>query len=185
MSSIDDAYNTYLEHIYDIERIELLSGLGLKSAGSVPSVMWEAFSAMLVNRRGSGLIGADLVGWEVKSAKLGGSFEYQYHLNTGQNKIEEDCEVNHLFCSYSDEYENVVVRAMRGPDLADRYFRSWMLGYTENYKENVNKAERRQRYRKSIPYSYVREHGLLVLEIRNAEIMFRDDDVIPQLNSEV
>lgn len=180
MSSIDDAYNMYLRHIYQSERIELLSDLGLKAAGSVPSVMWEAFSSILVDRKGSGLIGADLVGWEVKSAKFGGAFEYQYHLNTGQSKLEEDCQVNHLFCSYSGTYEDVIVRAIRGSDLANQFFRSWLPGYIENYKE----SQRRQRYRKSISESYVRNNGILVLEIRNTEIIFRNDDIIPQLNSE-
>jgi hypothetical protein len=185
MSSIDDAYRVYRKHIYDIERLKLLSELGLKVAGSVPSVMWEAFCAKLVERKGTGLIGADLEGWEVKSAKFGGSFEYQYHLNTGQDKLDDDCLVNHLFCSYSTEYENVIVMAMKGPGLADQFFRAWMPGYVENYCASSDPRTRRQRYRKSIPQSYVKNNGTLVLEIRDAEIIHRNDEIIPQLNSEI
>jgi hypothetical protein len=181
MSSIDEAYSMYLEHIYDIEKIQLLSRLGLKVAGSVPSVMWEAFGAVLTGRLGSGLTGADLLGWEVKSAKGRGSFEYQYHLNGGQHKLDEDCWVNHMFFSYSGVYENVIVRAMRGPELADCFFNNWRPGYADNYGGET----KLQRFRRSIPYSYTQDNGILILEIRNGVIAFRDDSVIPQLNSEV
>jgi hypothetical protein len=183
MSSIDNAYNMYLKHIYDGEKLNLLSGLGLKVPGSVPSVMWEAFCAVLTERSGRGVTGADLLGWEVKSAVMGASFEYQYHLNTGGEKLDEDCVVNHLFCSYSATYEDVVVSAVRGPDLSERFFNAWRPGYIENYDRSQN--VRRQRFRRAIPYSYPKNHGILVLEIKNSEIVNRNDAVIPQLNSEV
>ena len=88
MSAIDTAYNFYARHIYDSEKIALLQEHNLKIPGSVPSVMWELFGALLTGRRGAGNTGADLLGWEVKSAKGTGSFEYQYHLNTGPGKVE-------------------------------------------------------------------------------------------------
>lgn len=182
MSSLDKAYELYVRHIYDEEKIKLLSEHNLKIAGSVPSVLWELFGALLTERSGSGLTGADLLGWEVKSAKVGGSFEYQYHLNTGAAKLKEDYEVNHLFCTYSETYKDIVVRVMRGKDLAEKYFRSWEPDYLKNYDISVPDSQRRQRFRKNISFSYVEANGELVLKIEDGVITFRDDSVIPRLN---
>jgi len=121
MSSIDKAYELYSRHIYDEDKIRLLMKHSLKIAGSVPSVLWELFGALLTERSGGGTTGADLQGWEVKSAIEGGSYEYQYHLNTGAAKLKEDCEINHLFCTYSKTYKDVVVRAIQGKA------RTWQL----------------------------------------------------------
>ena len=81
------------------------------------------FGAILTGRDGAGKIGADLQGWEVKSVKEGGSYEYQHHLNTATLKLYEDCQVNHLFCTYSKTYKNVEVRVLAGKDLAEKYLR--------------------------------------------------------------
>jgi hypothetical protein len=182
MSSIDKAYELYTRHIYDEEKIKLLSEYNLKIAGSVPSVLWELLGALLTERSGSGLTGADLLGWEVKSAKVGGSFEYQYHLNTGIAKLREDCEVNHLFCTYSETYKDVAVRVMQGVDLAEKYFKVWEPDYLKNYNISVPVSQRRQRFRKNIPFGYVEKNGILVLKIEDGAITFRDDSVIPRVN---
>lgn len=182
MSSLDKAYELYLRHIYDEEKIKLLLEHNLKVAGSVPSVLWELFGALLTERSGSGLTGADLFGWEVKSAKAGGSFEYQYHLNTGAAKLKEDCKVNHLFCVYSETYKDVAIRVMAGKDLAENYFKLWEPDYLKNYDVSVPDSQRRQRFRKSIPFGYVEANGELVLEIQDGLIVFRDDSVIPRFN---
>ena len=44
-------------------------------------------------------------------------------------------------------------------------------------------SDRRQRFRKSIPYGHVQSHGELVLKIENGVITYRDDGVIPRCNS--
>jgi DNA-directed RNA polymerase alpha subunit len=182
MSSIDKAYGMYIRHIYDEEKIGLLTQHKLKLAGSVPSVLWEAFGAVLTERSGSGLTGADLLGWEVKSAKMGGSFEYQYHLNTGATKLKEDCEVNHLFCTYSENYKDVSVRVMRGSDLAEKYFKSWEPDYLKNYDISAPNLQRRQRFRKNISFGYIETNGELVLRIEDSVITYRNDAAIPALN---
>ncbi|USD56356.1 MULTISPECIES: hypothetical protein [Vibrio] len=182
MNNIDRAVALYLEHIYDRNKIELLRSHGLKIAGSVPSVMWELFGSVLTGRNSIGVTGADLQGWEVKSVKQGGSYEYQYHLNTGAQKLDEDCEVNHLFCSYSPTYENVVVRVMTGEDLRSKFFDIWRPQYAANYNSSVPAAQRRQRFRKNIPFGYVENNGILVLEITNGTLTYRNDEVIPRLN---
>ena len=178
MSSIDDAFYCYVRHIYDEEKMRLLRAHNLKVAGSVPSVLWELFGSLLVERIGNGVIGADLVGWEVKSAKNGGSFEYQYHLNTGAAKLKEDCLVNHLFCTYSATYENVTVRAMKGSKLATLYFDLWLPEYISNYDPAVTPERRRQRFRKSIPFGFIEKHGALILEIQNGQLVYKDENAM-------
>jgi hypothetical protein len=182
MSSIDKAFELYARHIYDEAKISLLAEHNLKVAGSVPSVLWELFGALLTECSGSGLTGADLLGWEVKSAKEGGSYEYQYHLNTGAEKLKEDCEVNHLFCTYSETYEDVVVRAMQGKDLASKFFKFWEPDYLKNYDASVPDSQRRQRFRKSISFGHVETNGVLVLKIENGLLVHRDDTAIPTFN---
>ncbi|HFQ5058606.1 TPA: hypothetical protein ACGU7J_004048 [Vibrio vulnificus] len=182
MNNIDKAVALYSAHIYDKTKIDLLRLHGLKVAGSVPSVMWELFGSVLTGRDSAGNIGADLQGWEVKSVKQGGSYEYQYHLNTGAAKLNEDCVINHLFCSYSPTYENVVVRVMRGEDLRRNYFDVWRPQYEANYDSSVPAALRRQRFRKNIPFGYIENNGILVLEITNGTLTYRDDEVIPRFN---
>lgn len=184
MSSIDSAFKFYSQHIYDEEKIDLLKKHKLKISGSVPSVLWELFGALLTERSGAGTTGADLVGWEVKSAKTGGSYEYQYHLNTGEAKLKEDCEVNHLFFSYSETYKDVVVRAMQGKELARNYFNVWKPDYLKNYDSSVPKEQRRQRFRKSISFGYVETKGILILKISDGKLIFRDDKEIIRFNQD-
>lgn len=184
MSDIEKVYQVYRNHVYDTDRIQLLEEHNLKVSGSVPSVIWELLGSILTNRVGTGNTGADLDGWEVKSACDGGSYEYQYHLNTGLAKLEEDCIVNHLFFSYSSGYKDVVVKAMRGPDIASDFFEVWKPQYLQNYDHNVEASQRRQRFRRAISNGYVRQNGLDVLEIRDGQLVQQDRTIIPLLNQE-
>ena len=181
MNSIDTAVRFYSRHIYDKEKMELLSQHKLPIAGSVPSVLWELFGALLTGRGGNGVTGADLQGWEVKSAGGIGSYEYQYHLNTGANKLAEDCVVNHLFCSYSNQYKNVIVKAMNGSELAEEFFKKWMPNYQKNYTVDEQNV-RRQRFRKSIGYQVVQRRGTPILNIEDGALTFRDDLQILKFN---
>lgn len=174
-TGIDAAMAFYKQLIVDDDRIKLLQMHDMKVAGSVPSVMWELFGAILTGKRGTGgAAGADLDGWEVKSAKFGGSFEYQYHLNTGLQKLEEDCLVNHLFCSYSEDYSVIEVRVIKGAALAEKYFKAWIPLYLENYNQEVESSARRQRFRKSIAKGTVSDLGLLILEVKDGEVTYSD-----------
>lgn len=96
-----DAFNFYRAHINRTDFFALLKAHNLKTSGSVPSITWELFGSILTGRRGKSGYGADLEGIEIKSAIAGSSFEYQYHLNTGLDKLKEDQVVDHYFCSYS------------------------------------------------------------------------------------
>jgi len=182
MSKIDEAFRFYSRHIYDEEKIELLEKYSLKVAGSVPSVLWELFGALLTGRSGAGSTGADLVGWEVKSARQGGSYEYQYHLNTGAEKLKEDRVVNHLFCTYSKTYKDVSVRAIKGLDLADSFFDIWEPEYHSNYDSSAPSSERRQRFRKNVPFGYVEKNGVLILKIEEGALLERHDGIIIEMN---
>ncbi|MGY0617128.1 hypothetical protein [Vibrio parahaemolyticus] len=170
---IDAAYAFYRKHIHKVELINLLEEHNLKVPGLVPSVLWELFAAILTGQKGTGNTGADLQGWEVKSATMDSSFEYQYHLNTGLEKLEEDCTVNHLFCSYSKDYSRVSVMVMKGEDLAESHFHQWKDGYDKNYDRNVDSSNRRQRYRKSISYGHVRNNGEPILTIEDGQLILK------------
>lgn len=182
MKNIDAAFQFYKKHILDKEKFALLHNYGLPQVGSVPSVLWELFGAILTGKKGKGATGADLIGWEVKSAKTGCSFEYQYHLNTGIGKLHEDCTVNHLFCSYSSTYEDVHVRVAKGVDLAADYFDRWKPGYQLNYNSSVPSNERRQRFRRSISPVRVNACGGLILIIAEGELIERHDDILDSYN---
>ena len=71
MSRIDEVFQFYKEHICDEKKLDLLRSYNLKVTGSVSSVMWELFGAILTGRSSTGVTGADLSGWEIKSAKRG------------------------------------------------------------------------------------------------------------------
>ena len=184
MNKINSAFSFYSTHIYDEAKISLLREHKLKIAGSVPSVMWELFGAILTGRSGAGTTGADLNGWEVKSAKEGSSFEYQYHLNTGAEKLKEDCLVNHLFCSYSETYKDVVVRTIKGDDLTASFFKAWEPDYLKNYDASASKSERRQRFRKNISSGYVVTHGQVILKIKDGLVVERHDALLDIFNGE-
>lgn len=181
--SIDNAFFFYKNFIYKKDVINNLKRFNLKVPGCVPPVFWELFGAILTGCHGNGLIGADLRGWEVKSSVFESSFEYQYHLNTGEKKLHEDSMVNHLFCSYSREYESVLVKAIPGTELVKLFFSNWLPEYKKNYNLNVEKSQRRQRFRKSISFKFVQEKGKTILEIKNGILSFKDKKTLDKLNA--
>ncbi|MYE00954.1 MAG: hypothetical protein F4Y03_06680 [Alphaproteobacteria bacterium] len=124
---------------------------------------WELFASILVRDRGvrtpSGL---DLEKYEVKSAKYGGSFEYQYHRNSWQRKFAADRDAGHLFISHQDLLRLVEVRYCAGSDLRE-FFDAWEAErpYTE---------EGRQRFRRSVSFGWVQENATLLLRIEDGEV---------------
>ena len=133
-------------------------------AGSValPSD-WEVFASILVKDVGRKLsIGIDLANYEVKSAKRLASYKYQYHKNTGREKLARDIEVGHLFFDYSDNLRDVHLRYLHGSNLA-QFFEKWLSEYPEPY---------RQRYRKSVPYGFVKKNGILLMSLKDGEVVF-------------
>ncbi len=124
---------------------------------------WEVFASLLLDRKGNGGIsGVDLGSVEVKSAFTGGSYEYQYHKETGKQKLRADMKVGHLFINHSDFLNHVEVWYVHGSKAKKEYFSKWLKNYPNPYP---------QRYRHSISYGWVKKHGdLLLTLVRGKEV---------------
>lgn len=124
---------------------------------------WELFASILVRDRGvrtqSGL---DLEKYEVKSAKYGGSFEYQYHRKSWKEKLDADRAAGHLFISHKDLLRLVEVRYCAGLDLQE-YFDAWEA-------ERPYSDPREQRFRKSVSFGWVQDNATLLLRIEDGEV---------------
>ena len=124
---------------------------------------WEVFASILVDDMGRKLgPGIDLTNHEVKSAKRGGSYEYQYHKHGGREKLAKDMEVGHLFFDYFDNLREVDLRYAHGSAMSV-FFEKWLLEYPDPYP---------QRYRKSVPHGWVKKNGILLMTITDGEVVF-------------
>lgn len=133
-------------------------------AGSVAmSSDWEVFGSMLVNDLGRKFgAGIDLTNYEVKSAKRGGAYEYQYHKDSGREKLAKDMEVGHLFFEYADNLREVHLRYAHGSQMK-AFFEKWLNKFPDPYQ---------QRYRKNIPYGWVKKNGTLLMTLKDGEVVF-------------
>jgi len=163
---LGEAYDFYKKFIYNKEKQTLLAERNLHVAGSVPSVDWELFGAILTGDDGKGGYGSDLKRHEIKSSVSGASFEYQYHLNGGMKKLADDMKVDHIFISYSPDYRDIEARVIKGTVLK-KTFKGWEPGLIENYAG----PNRKQRYRRSISYGTVKSDGKLILKIEQGELV--------------
>lgn len=118
---------------------------------------------MLNDRARSG-DGADLENYEVKSATIGSSFEYQYHRNRGLNKLTDDRNVDHVFVARSETYTNVEVWFVERTKMTPTFDR-WLPELQQNYE-----TAGRQRFRRSVTYGFVRSQGTQILEISGGEL---------------
>lgn len=89
-------------------------------------------------------------------------YQYQYHKNTGLQKLAKDKQVGHLFFDYFDNLSEVDLRYLHGSQLAE-FFTKWFDEYPNPYP---------QRYRKNIPYGYVKQHGTLLMTLKGGEVVF-------------
>jgi hypothetical protein len=132
---------------------------------------WEVFASMLVNDLGRKLgAGIDLANNEVKSAKQRGSYEYQYHKITGREKLAKDMTVGHLFFEYHDNLKEVHLRWLHGSALV-KFFQKWLDEYPDPYGT---------RYRKQIPYGFVKRNGILLMTLKDGEVAFPVLSVVEQ-----
>ena len=171
------AFEYYQKHINRTDFFELLNLHGLKTSGSVPSIAWELFGSILTGRKGKSGYGADLEGVEIKSAVADGSFEYQYHLNTGLEKLKEDQIVDHFFCSYARDYQSFQVYFATGKALSPDNFDKWIPEYLENYNKvegaaPLKASERRQRFRRAVSCGWVSKNGQLVMQVIEGRLVF-------------
>jgi len=163
---IGEAHAYYKKFIYNEEKQRLFKKHNLPIPGSVPSCDWELFGAILTGDDHKERYGSDLQNHEIKSSIYGASFEYQYHLNGGKKKLLDDMKVDHVFFSYSPDYRNVEVRVVKGAVLKSK-FKSWMPGLEANYKG----PNRKQRYRRSIPFGTVKKEGVLIMKLEQGELV--------------
>jgi len=72
-------------------KLRLYRARDVRSVGKALSSDWEVFASILVKDIGTKLTkGVDLSKYQVKSAEDGGNYEYQYHKNSGRQKLVDD-----------------------------------------------------------------------------------------------
>ncbi len=126
---------------------------------------WEVFAAILVRTTGTeSNAGIDLVGYEVKSAKDRGGFEYQYHRNSWQKKFDDDRAADHICISYRDNLSHVEVWHCTGADIA-LFLNAWL-------KDNPYSKPTEQRFRRSISYRWISENATLLLKIEDGRATY-------------
>lgn len=124
---------------------------------------WEVFASILVKDVGRKLAsGIDLSNYEVKSAGAGASYEYQYHKNTGKQKLINDTKVGHLFFEHQNNLRDVNLRYAHGVQMKE-FFQRWLHEYPDPYP---------QRYRKNIPFGWVKTHGILLMTLKDGEVAY-------------
>jgi hypothetical protein len=127
---------------------------------------WEVFASILVGEPGTQKhSGVDLQGFEVKSAKSRSAFEYQYHRSSWAEKLDHDAEVGHLFFAHDNNLREVELRYVHGSQMASTYFERW------HEECPYPTSETAQRYRKSIPYGWVHDHGILLMRLMDGEVV--------------
>ncbi len=168
----DEAFAYYQEHILAPLRAKrpVYEERNIPMEGVVPFRDWEVMTAILVDDRGSASrSGADLLNHEVKSAKEGGSFEYQYHRSHGVEKLDHDLTIEHLYVVYQNGYLDVDVYSLSAEQFA-LVGETWRDGLIENYRTAA-----RQRYRKSMPRRKVLKEGRIVMRIRDGKLLKSED----------
>jgi hypothetical protein len=144
-------------------KLRLYAARRVRSTGTTMSSDWEVFASILVKDLGRKLAaGIDLSNYEVKSAVEGSSYEYQYHRNTGKEKLGLDMKIGHLFFAHADNLRKVNLRYAHGSQL-ERFFSKWVQEYPDPYP---------QRYRKNIPFRWVEKNGALLMSLIDGEVSF-------------
>lgn len=142
-------------------KLRLYKARGIPSGSVAMSSDWEVFASMIVKdvgrKFGSGI---DLANYEVKSAKRGSSYEYQYHKESGREKLRKDMKCGHLFFDYADNLKQVDLRYAHGTQMTS-FFKLWLREFPDPYQ---------QRYRKNIAYTWVKEHGKLLMTLTDGEV---------------
>ena len=155
------AFEYYVEFILNKKRFNLLNKYNFNINGSVHSIDWEIFCAILFDSEKDKL--SDLKHYEIKSACKGNSFEYQYHKNKGIDKLINDNKVNHIYITYDNNYKNIDVYILNF-NIMKHIIKKWRCKFTKNYKIG------KQRYRKSISYKFMKSNSTCILKIRDGKL---------------
>lgn len=144
-------------------KLRLYGARNVRSVGAAMTSDWEVFASMLVGDLGRKLAGGiDLSNYEVKSTHEGGGYEYQYHKITGKKKLATDMKAGHLFFDHADNLRKVDLRYAHGSQMKE-FFNKWLRAYPDPY---------RQRYRKSIPFQWVKKNGALLMTLVDGEVTY-------------
>jgi hypothetical protein len=144
-------------------KLRLYKAREVRPPGAAMSSDWEVFASILVRDLGKKLAaGIDLSQYEVKSALDGGNYEYQYHKLTGKKKLSTDLKVGHLFFDHRNDLRNVDLRYAHGSSLKE-FFNKWLQEYPDPYP---------QRYRKNVPFQWVRKNGILLMSLTDGEVTY-------------
>ena len=146
-------------------KLRLYAARNIRSAGGTTMASdWEVFASILVNDLGQKLAaGVDLSHHEVKSAAAGGSYEYQYHKNSGKQKLAHDMKVGHLFFEHAENLRVVNLRYAPGNKMKKQFFQPWLKNFPDPYQ---------QRYRKNVPYAWVKKNGTLLMTLTDGEVTY-------------
>jgi hypothetical protein len=101
------------------------------------------FASTLLTRRWQQAPGTDLPGHEAKSVLDAGNYEYQYHKNTGKDKLKRDM-------------------VAHGGSMKE-FFATWLAEYPDPYP---------QRYRKNIPFYWIKKNGILLMTLSDGEVTY-------------
>lgn len=143
-------------------RFRLFRDRNLKPRMVVMPEDWEIFASILLRRHGvTSHKGPDLGVIEVKSAVSDGSFEYQYHRDSWQEKLNADRRSGHAFIWHGDGLHTVDVRYCNGEQL-EEFFAKW-----EAQKPYSNPNQ--QRFRRQVSAGWVRNNAKLVLRVLKGE----------------
>lgn len=166
---VEKAYHFYQAYLLRPTQAKavIYEEYGFAVVGTIVPRDWEVFTAILLRDRAKPGYGADLERHEVKSALYGGNFEYQYHRHHGEQKLEEDRQLDHVFVAYTKDYLALEVWFVLGQVLTP-LFDSWLPGLQANYQGDAP----RQRYRRSIPFGIVKQHGTMLLKISEGVLVW-------------
>ena len=159
---INYAFNYYVNFILNKKRFDALQQYNFKINGSIHSIDWEIFCAILFKSKKDKV--SDLTHYEIKSALKGNSFEYQYHKNSGIEKLTHDKKINHVYVVYANDYKDIDVYILNF-NIMKHVIKKWKCSFKNNYKIG------KQRYRKSITYNFMKSHSTCILKIRDGKLV--------------
>ena len=152
-------------------KLRLYKARSVRLPGSAMPSDWEVFASILIKDVGRKLAaGIDLSEHEVKSAHDGGSYEYQYHKLGGKKKLLTDMKVGHLFFDHRKNLGHVDLRYAHGSSMKE-FFTKWIDTYPDPYP---------QRYRKNIPFQWVKKNAVLLMTLTDGEVTFPKTEAAPK-----
>jgi hypothetical protein len=121
-------------------KLRLYAARRVPSGDTTVTSDWEVFASILVKDLGRKLAaGIDLSNYEVKLALEGSSYEYQYHKNTGRQKLAHDMKIGHLFFAHADNLRRVNLRYAHGSAMK-QFFERWLQEYPDPYPQRYRKT---------------------------------------------